>query len=305
MSIYDSDNTLFVFCVTEDAGSDQKAQRLKLLTMLSAGLEDSEDPYQNVLFWDVNCLVHQFNLVVGSHLYLIDTCLKAMSEEFLYYSSLAKIIYTWRNNSDKMMSQYDVDELPSKQLPPAPCAARWGCVHEIETYLLLSGCKKVSANFVRVCEQISSRKSAASVKPSKSQQIDEVALDEYREYQVKMSKYMQSAVHAAQSATFWFFVHVSQASKEPLIECFAWLQKTKQSAIIKLVTEKAFEFSEKLRKLVTDRRWIVYCLEESGAKKTLPPDRQAQLINAASRIAAHNATAFERRIVEYITGFLN
>ncbi|CAK9108754.1 Uncharacterized protein SCF082_LOCUS50574, partial [Durusdinium trenchii] len=195
MSIYDSDNTLFVFCVTEDAGSDQKAQRLKLLTMLSAGLEDSEDPYQNVLFWDVNCLVHQFNLVV--------------------------------------------------------------------------------------------------------------ALDEYREYQVKMSKYMQSAVHAAQSATFWFFVHVSQASKEPLIECFAWLQKTKQSAIIKLVTEKAFEFSEKLRKLVTDRRWIVYCLEESGAKKTLPPDRQAQLINAASRIAAHNATAFERRIVEYITGFLN
>ena len=161
-----SETSLFIFCVTEDAGADQKSQRLKLLSMLSKGLlevNDRNDDFANVWFWDVNCLVHQFNLVVGGHLHLIDASLKALQQEFLYYSALAKIIYTWRNHSQVMMSEYDVDQMASRQLPPAPCAARWGCTHELEIFLLATGVQNVTQKFVSACKKISGkRKNQAS-----------------------------------------------------------------------------------------------------------------------------------------------
>lgn len=99
-------------------------------------------------------------------------------------------------------------------------------------------------------------------------------------------------------------MQVSHICKDPLIECFGWLQKTKNSAVVPFVTSKAFEFAAKLRELVIDTKWIDYCLDESDAKKLLEDRKLSVLAAAATRIAAHNSTAFERRIVEYITQHL-
>lgn len=304
-----SETSLFIFCVTEDAGADQKSQRLKLLSMLSKGLlevNDRNDDFANVWFWDVNCLVHQFNLVVGGHLHLIDASLKALQQEFLYYSALAKIIYTWRNHSQVMMSEYDVDQMASRQLPPAPCAARWGCIHELEIFLLATGVHNVTQNFVSACKKISGkRKNQASGRvSSKSLPLDEIALDELKAYQARMSRYMQSAVSAVTNSVFWFFLHVSFVTKEPLIACFAWLQKHRHMAVISFATSKCHEFSSQLRQLVVDRRWIDWCLDQSGAREALPAECVWDLVSAATDIASHNCTSFERRIVEYITKWL-
>lgn len=275
--------------------------------MLSAGLEetnDEKDLYHNVWFWDLSCLVHQFNLVVGGHLYMIDAILKSLEEGFLYYGSLAKIVYWWRSNSEVIMRLFEPDEFASQHLPPAPCAARWGCVHELETFFLLSGRKNVVKHFVKACSYAQSKKKGSDKPLTKSQEIDEVALDELRAYQAKMSRYMKGALEAIQSCVFWFFMQVSHICKEPLIECFGWLQKTKNSAVVPFVTSKAFEFAAKLRELVIDTKWIDYCLDESDAKKLLEDRKLSVLAAAATRIAAHNSTAFERRIVEYITQHL-
>ena len=300
-----SETPLYIFCVTEDAGSDQRSQRLKLLTLLSQGLdaEAEEDECSNLWYWDVNCLVHQFNLVVGGHLHVIDSALKAVQQDFAYYSSLAKVIYTWRNNSHTMMNEYDVDELASRQLPPAPCAARWGCVHELEGFLLVCGVENVITKFCSACKKVAAKRPANqdSAKVSKSAALDEIALDELKAFQVRMGKYMQSSVNAVNNATFWFFLHVSYVTKEPLVACFAWLQKHRNMAIVAFVTSKCHEFATQLRNLVTDRSWIDWCLDQSGARQALPGEAIWDLVCAATDLAVHNCTAFERRIVEYIT----
>lgn len=292
-----------MFCVSEDAGPDQKSQRLKLLTLVSEGLNHSnpkEDSFSNLWFFDVNCLVHQFNLVVGGHLQLLDSTLKALHQDFNYYSALAKIVYCWRNHSQTMMAEYEVDQMGAQHLPPAPCAARWGCVHEIECFLLANGPETVTKNFLKACARISAKRSTNQDSVRKSTAVDEIQLDEMKAFQQRMTKYMSSATSTISNPVFWFLLHVSFVTKEPLISCFGWLQKYRQAAIIEFTTSKCNEFAEQLRQLVIDQSWIDWCLDESGARN-LSREIVLDLTLAAVHIAVHNYTAFERRIVEYIT----
>lgn len=297
---------LYIFCVTEDCGADQKAQRQKLLSFFSEHIDvenPEDDDMWNCWFWDMDCLVHQFHLIVASQLTLMDSCLRFLEQTFTYYSALAKMVYTWRNHSTEMMDRYEPDEFPSQQLPPAPCAARWGCVHEIEAFMVAAGCQNVASKFTSACEAIAARKSSKPLKPNKTQQLDEIALDEYKAFQIKMSKYMGAAVTAANSSIFWFFLLVSFTCKERLTECYAFLQKHGEFAIVHLVCEKAYAYGNKLRELVTNLDWVDFCLEASKANR-LSEGQVQELVNAAIRIAANNCAAFERRIEEYVTACL-
>lgn len=293
-----------MLCVTEDAGPDQKAQRLRLLSHIYGPMESggSEDPFCHIWYWDISCLVHQFNLIVGSHLGLIDHCLLGLGHDFKYYSSLAKLIHSWRSIPSAIMSEFPPEHFASMRLPPAPCASRWGCVHELEAFLLAIGPAEVQAKFPRACALAKRRQSCDQ--PASGHPVDEVALDEYRDFQVRMGRYMTSANQVVKDAVFWFMVLASFVCKEPLIYCYAWLQKPQEQAILTFVTGKAFEFLQQLQSLASDLTWVSACLRESGADASLTPEAQSALTGAALKIALHNAAAYERRIYEYVTARL-
>ena len=295
-------DSVFVLCVTEDAGSDQKAQRLMLLSYLCND-EDGDD-FSNIWYFDVSCLVHQFNLIVGSHLALIDECLSNLGYSFRYYSSLAKLIHSWRSMPKAIMAEFPPEHFASMKLPPAPCAARWGCVHELEAFLLAIGVKEVQRAFAHASAMFVANRKKKANPASASKPVDEIAFDEYSEFQERMSRYMRSACQTVKDAVFWFFVTASFQAKEPLIRCFAWLQTPRETPMLDFVCGQAFEFLQQLQALTVDGSWVTTCFLESGAGSVVSEEVQGVMAAAAIRIALHNLTAFERRIYSYVSATL-
>jgi len=304
-------DSVFLLCVTEDAGSDQRSQRLRLLSHIyqnelsqNGPKDPSDDPMSSIWYFDVSCLVHQFNLIVGSQLALIDECLSTLGYSFRYYSSLAKLIHSWRSIPSKIMAEFPPDHFASWRLPPSPCAARWGCVHELESFLIAIGVETVQEKFVHACVNFTSKRKASSQTTQTNRPIDEIALDEYSDFTARMSRYMKSATEVVKNQVFWFFVLVSWTCKEPLIECYAWLQKPREFPMVGFVTEEAYRILCKLQNLATQLDWVDVCLRESGASTTMTTDEQVALVGAAVRIAVHNASAFERRMYNYVCSSL-
>jgi len=50
------------------------------------------------MFWSVDCLMHQSQLIMKSGLTLCDVILHAAGFEYKYFSSLAKIVNIWRES---------------------------------------------------------------------------------------------------------------------------------------------------------------------------------------------------------------
>lgn len=301
-------------CVTEDAGSDQKAQRLMLLSrickgeLMAANGSKVEDHYSHIWYFDISCLVHQFNLIVGSQLSLMDVCLESLDQDYRYFSSLAKLIHSWRSMPKIIMSEFPADHFASLRLPPAPCAARWGCVHELEAFLLAVGVREVQQSFTRACVMYSSnrkKKATPTASSCTTKPIDEIALDEYTQFQERLGRYMKSASHIVKDVVFWFMVAASFHVKEPLISCYAWLQKPRTTAMLDFTCGQAHVFLKQLQGLTTDLDWVTACMVESGASATMTEEVQAQLAGVAIRMALHNAAAYERRIYAYATSNLS
>ena len=298
-------NALFIFTVTEDAGSDQKAGRSRILAeVYNSDTEELKcDDYKHVWYWDVSCLVHQFNLIVGSQLASLDQCLTGLGKEYKYYSSLAKLIHTWRNIPKHIMSMFPPDHFAAHHLPPSPCAARWGCVHELEAFLLAIGPADVQEAFSKACVTATLFK-GSSAKESSTQVVDDVAADEFKAFQERMNRYMRSASKSVKDSVFWFMMLTSFTAKEPLMHCYAWLQKPRPAAMLELVTGKAYGFLQELQRLIHDLSWVEYCLRESGCVNAVTSEVQDVLRSMALKIAVHNASAYERRFYSYICASL-
>lgn len=274
--------------------------------------DDDSDHFSQIWFFDISCLVHQFNLIVGSQLSLMDTCLADTGSEYRYWSSLAKLIHSWRSMPSVIMSEFPSDHFASIRLPPAPCAARWGCVHELEAFLLAIGVENVQKAFCHACEVYGSKRkkkpcatsSGATGCGSTSAPIDEIALDEYNQFQERLGRYMRSANQLVKDTVFWFMVTASFQAKEPLMSCFAWLQKPRPTPMLHFTCGKAYEFLKQLQLLTTDLSWVTACMVESGAAQRMTEEVQGQLAGVALRMALHNAAAYERRIYDYVTSNL-
>lgn len=302
------DEAVFILCVTEDAGSDQKAQRLMLLSHICKGelesSDDDQDHYSQIWFFDISCLVHQFNLIVGSQLSLMDSCLVEIEKDYRYFSSLAKFIHSWRAMPSVIMAEFPPEQLAFVRLPPSPCAARWGCVHELEAFLLAIGVEKIQSAFTHACMVYASKRKKKANTGSSANPVDEIALDEYTQFQEKLGRYMRSASDIVKDSVFWFLVAASFHAKEPLISCYAWLQKPRETPMLDFTCGQSFEFLRQLQMLTVDLTWVTECMNESGATRSLTEEVQVQLAGVAIRMAIHNAAAYERRIYTYVTSIL-
>lgn len=119
-----------VIASTLDHGPDMASARKKILTITAFS------PGTTLIFFELFCLVHQFHLICGDMMDLMDTILKAFFKvKYQYFSSLAKIVHSWRFLAEFMTATFPVDHFAFRTLPPQPIHGRFGCVHYLETFL--------------------------------------------------------------------------------------------------------------------------------------------------------------------------
>jgi len=90
--VIDQSRSFFIYADTSDAGPDQAARR----KMLRASLND----VGNVLYFDSNCSIHQYHLIVKDQLQMVDAFLNSLTPVFSdhpgkYFASVAKIANYW------------------------------------------------------------------------------------------------------------------------------------------------------------------------------------------------------------------
>ena len=129
-------NVVNLFCVCSDFGSDvAKARRL-------AHVHAKDRPSDIIL--DVNCFLHQYQLLVAMLLRLLTWTLKCCKRSFKFWPALAKIAHSWRGKSGEiyefLLAHADMGPLvaaAAKRLPPRPISGRWGSAFDCITYLLM------------------------------------------------------------------------------------------------------------------------------------------------------------------------
>jgi hypothetical protein len=118
--------SIHMFFDTTDAGPDPSARRRRI----RAGV--AEIPF--ILYFDMNCLLHQYHIIVKDSLSMIDSFLKefaAMCAEFKmdskftgYVGSMAKLIHFWRERVAQFIDAWELVHTEMKQdgrLPREHC----------------------------------------------------------------------------------------------------------------------------------------------------------------------------------------
>ena len=141
--------TMFIYCDTSDAGADQVARRRHI----KAAVADLDC----FLYVDVNCLLHQYHLMVRDGLQLIDEFLRGLRETHphvtagfeAYTSNLAKCSNFWRTHVAQFIQSWEnihgfgkascrtaPEPVRYRQYPLAVISGRWGSVESCECFFI-------------------------------------------------------------------------------------------------------------------------------------------------------------------------
>lgn len=132
-----------MFLITTDAGSDQSSHRRALKTLAA--------DYDNILVFDLNCVLHQGHLITKEGYDRIDkhmsTGLTPKQPEPVgsctkFWASLAKLCHIWRDNGTRITELWQELFGPSsiaRALPLQCIAGRWLSGHNTEEFLKKRG----------------------------------------------------------------------------------------------------------------------------------------------------------------------
>ena len=93
--------------------------------------------YGNMLFVSCGCLKHQYHLVVGGQLKLVDHILRTFDTKVRYFSCLATMSHTWRAHLSKMRTKWSEMHHGTRteqnrnilfKTPPVAIAGRWASI---------------------------------------------------------------------------------------------------------------------------------------------------------------------------------
>ena len=139
---------LKVWCATTDAGSDVAHGRRLVAAAVSGSL------YK--LFFDVDCFMHQFHILVLGLLYGMDEFIMALFGNDggpRYYTVLASVLHVWRDNCAEIYAEFKrqygfvVAQASASKIPPRPISGRWGRKSKCEQYLLRADPTQVASVF--------------------------------------------------------------------------------------------------------------------------------------------------------------
>ena len=317
---------LFVYADTSDAGSDQSARRRMLRSALAN--------VGHILYVDVNCLLHQFHLIVKDSLVMMDSFLQSLKESGVaedgcrggfgfgkYFASTAKLANYWRERVSEFIEKYeqihrgDTSGVPYKQYPLRVVGGRWGSIDLAERFYLARGKKRLqpvllamlSSSMKADTQPKAKAKTTAKAKAKAAAghaQEDGVAaaadlqddLDERLGFRIRLTKWATGALQAVQSDLYWLMLRLAHTSRAPLRHFYLWCQKhTENKLLLKLVTKKADEVISEYEALISSfGEWFQNALGEADAQ--LSPEILDVTRDLVYRLVLAGAGGFQLRV---------
>eukprot|EP00969_Alexandrium_andersonii_P051250 2251623-Alexandrium_andersonii.AAC.1 len=158
--------------------------------------------------------------MVASILKFNNWALKSLFKtDISYWSSLAKILHLWRDNTDDVLNTWITVAGPedaircAKRVPPMPLSGRWGSASACEAHILQCDRGQLALVLGRVLGRKHAKQTRANQGPD---QLNELSLEAMAEHSAKMSRWAKDALKALKSDAFWAMLRVSSKVKGPL-----------------------------------------------------------------------------------------
>lgn len=136
--------------------------------------------------------------------------------------------------------------------------------------------------------------------------LDELAVDEAKQYKAKISKWIGNALTASCDVRFWYLMFVAHQTRQPLLHFYRWLcskQRPGRMAIVELVGRRGELCHQEFISLMnTFAAWM----EEAHrfaqgvvnvSKKPIEMDFK-QIKDMAASLLLQNAACFSRRVLQ-------
>eukprot|EP00959_Pyramimonas_sp_CCMP1952_P079079 1653089-Pyramimonas_sp.AAC.1 len=152
---------------------------------------------------------------------------------------LCKIGHTWRDTARGIFIAWAGAHGAgsavhhAQRLPPIPVSGRWGTVDRTEQYLAKPGMRLVAPVFVSVVGKVEAKDKAARALPDAAGQstaVDAHAIEETKEYKVKVGRWRRDALSGVQNKAFWAVLEISTITRAPLTHFLAFNQQRRTSA---------------------------------------------------------------------------
>ena len=314
------DQAIFVFCDCTDAGTDQSSRRSRTL----AALAGADLP--SVFYFDSNCLIHQFHLVVHQLLVSTDEFVSAAADAFPevfrgfkgYTASLCKCINFWRENVNDFIELWERIHGPKapegvnyRRFPLRVITGRWGAIDVAEAFFLartrgylqdvllaLLSKRMKAAKPETETQQPAPKRRKTDSRPTHDAAAALMDDDSRESFRLKLSKWASGAFAAVRCSVFWLLLRVEHEIRGPLSSFFCWCQKhSNDEMLLKLVTHEADAVMRMFDKLSnTFDRWFADAVTEMAATD-LPADLLAMIKAFAFKQIVAAAGSFHLRVV--------
>lgn len=285
---------LHIFTAVTDAGSDEaKARRLLHTRMMQK---------PNAVFFDGNCMAHQYQLMVLSVTHFMDFLLRCLGCKYFYWSSLAKLMNVWRSKAAQiytvwkdMFGPTDAEKFASK-VPPRAIAGRWGSIRDVERWLLRCNWTQLET----VLSIIYDPRSLADAKEQETTGINEISQESKAEYIAKLSKWAKDVMSFIKDPIFRMAIQISTYLREPLDKFYhkiqkAWRYHEEPTNLARLVWGGAKEISDEIASRLDSRSWT-FILDEAPLIV-----KQAKLAELVMKGSMRVAAGFHRRVTTVLS----
>jgi hypothetical protein len=165
---------MHVWVATTDAGGDEKKARAMFLAKTQSN--------PNCLFFEIDCLAHQYQLMVLASLAHGEELFKNVLESsFPYYGSLSKLMIVWREHARDIFELWAIMHGATsaikfaRRIPPKCIRGRWGSVSRCEDFALAPATAELLSVLTSLATACESKK---SYKKRPSSTLDEAEAEE-------------------------------------------------------------------------------------------------------------------------------
>jgi hypothetical protein len=195
------EDTFKFYCCCTDRGSDQAKLRRFIAHEVA--------PMYNTFFIDWNCTLHQAALMYKNSLRAIDSFLVSVGVKFTYFSSMAKLINVWRENSWAVYKawcqhSYHSANLFARRQPPRCLAGRWGSIYATEELLV-----KVGEVLPTILSSILIKRIDADIDERDNEEADDLRVEAQKEYRKRLGRWSRDTIDVMECLWFWCCVRIA------------------------------------------------------------------------------------------------
>ena len=257
------------YLYTGDCGPDQMG--LKKIT------RSMFNNVPQVIALHTDCLQHGNHRIVKRGLELIDQVLESSADASFnkYYSSLCKVVLTWRVCCQSMFRAWAAMHGPrsaldhARRLPPRPITGRWGTIEATEAFINKADMQLICPVFTSVVGKIDMKKSAQvlilkeGADKATNSEVNEHGIEETLTYCEKVGRWRRDALSVVKDAIFRIVVAFSHRARAPLTHFMALNQKKHSNAelwlegpaLTQLITGKADDIAAEFDEMLDEPFW--------------------------------------------------